>query len=272
MRYYSIEERKDAARGTVMKKTLLGIAAVAALIATPAPAADMPLKAPPPAPAPECVWCGWYIGVNGGGGWGNTTWTYPTDNFYTTAAGQGFGTNPNGGLFGGHIGYNGQFGQTGQWVGGVEFTGDWANLQQTLLGPVTPTYPLDSYKTQLNDLETLTVRFGYAPGNWFWYGKAGIATGSVALNVISGAPVAGVAFSNTTRTWGPTAGVGLEYMLAPHFIIGVEYDYAALPSESITATAVCTVATTCGTLTTPVTINSGTFGIQTLVGRVSYKF
>ncbi len=253
-----------------MKKAALGIIAIAALIGTPVLAADMALKAPPPPPA--CVWCGFYFGVDGGGGWGNTTWTFPNVQFFATAAGQGFATNPSGGLFGGHIGYNGQFGQSGQWIGGVEFTGDWANLQQTLVGPVTPLYPLDSYKTQLNDLETFTVRFGYAPGNWLWYGKAGIATGSVALNVLSGAPVAGEAFSNTTRTWGPTAGVGLEYMFAPHFIIGVEYDYAALPSEVINGTGACTVTATCSTTAAPVAINSTTFGISTLVGRASYKF
>ncbi len=250
-----------------MKKAAFGIIAIAALIGTPALAADLALKAPPPPPA--CVWCGWYVGVDGGGGWGNTTWTYPAVNFYDVAAGQGFTTNPNGGLFGGHIGINAQVGPT-QWIVGAELTGDWANLQQTLLGPVTPVFPLDSYKTQLNDLETFTLRFGYAPGNWLWYGKAGVATGSVALNVISGAPVAGEAYSNTTRLWGPTAGVGLEYMWASHFVIGVEYDYAALQHETVNTTAVCT-AVTCGG-SVPVTINSGTFGISTLVGRLSYKF
>ncbi len=252
-----------------MKKLLFGVAAIAALVGTPALAADLALKAPPPAPA--CVWCGWYIGVDGGGGWEHTTWTYPIANFYAPTAGLGFATNPNGGLFGGHIGINAQVGPT-QWIVGAELTGDWANLQQTLLGPVSPIYPSDSYKTLLNDLETLTLRFGYAPGNWLWYGKAGIATGSVALNVISGPPVPGEAYSNTTRLWGPTAGVGLEYMWAPHFVIGVEYDYAALYGESVNATAVCTVAASCGALSFPVTINSGTFGIQTLVGRLSYKF
>jgi hypothetical protein len=35
-----------------MKKTLIGIAAIAALIGTPALAADMALKAPPPVVAP----------------------------------------------------------------------------------------------------------------------------------------------------------------------------------------------------------------------------
>ncbi len=115
-----------------MKRAIFGLGglAVSALfIAAPlsiAGAADMAVKAP--APAPTCVWCGWYVGVDGGGGWEHTTWTYPNVNFYDTAVGQGFRTNPRGGLYGGHIGFNSQ---NGSWVFGAEFTGDWANLKQT---------------------------------------------------------------------------------------------------------------------------------------------
>jgi hypothetical protein len=54
--------------GTVMKKTLLGVVAVAALMGTPALAADMALKAPPP-PPPSASWTGCYIGANVGGIW-----------------------------------------------------------------------------------------------------------------------------------------------------------------------------------------------------------
>jgi len=251
-----------------MKKAALGIIAIAALIGTPVLAADMALKALPP-PSPP-TWAGWYVGINGGGGREQNNWSFPVDQFFTTAAGQGFSTNPSGGLVGGHFGYNAQW---GQWVVGAEFDGDWTGLSQTLVGPVTPTYPLDSYTTKLYDLETLTLRVGYAPGQWLWYGKGGIATGTVNLNVVSGAPVAGVAFSNTQRQWGPTAGAGVEYMFAPHFVIGVEYDFAALSSESISTNASCNGAATCtGSTVNPVTMNSGTFGISTVVGRASYKF
>jgi outer membrane immunogenic protein len=185
-----------------MRKSLLSIAAVAALFGTPAFAADMALKAPPLPPAP--IWSGWYFGANGGGGWENTTWTFPTVQFFATAAGQSFSTNPNGGIAGGQFGYNYQF---GHWVVGGEFMGDWSGLSQKVVGPV-PAFPFDSYTTKLSDLESLTLRFGYAPANWLFYGKAGIATGSVNLSAISGVPVAGVAFSNTQRQWGPTVGVG----------------------------------------------------------------
>ena len=52
-----------------MKKLLIAGAALTALIGTPALAADMALKAPPP-PAPVLSWTGGYVGINGGYGWG----------------------------------------------------------------------------------------------------------------------------------------------------------------------------------------------------------
>ena len=48
-----------------MKKLATAIAVIA-LIATPAFAADMAVKAPPPPPAPVYSWTGWYAGVNAG--------------------------------------------------------------------------------------------------------------------------------------------------------------------------------------------------------------
>jgi outer membrane immunogenic protein len=53
-----------------MKKLATAIAAVA-LVGTPAFAADMVVKARPPAPAPPPpapapVWTGWYVGLNAG--------------------------------------------------------------------------------------------------------------------------------------------------------------------------------------------------------------
>jgi hypothetical protein len=47
-----------------MNKIAGGIAAIAALIGAPAFAADMAVKAPPPAPAPVYSWTGWYVGGN----------------------------------------------------------------------------------------------------------------------------------------------------------------------------------------------------------------
>jgi len=252
-----------------MKNGLMVIAAFAALVAPPALAADMALKASPlPPPAP--IWTGWYVGANGGGGWAHTDWNFPTAQFFDTAAGQGFGTTPSGGLAGGQFGYNYQI---GPWVVGGEFTGDWSGLSETLVGPVTPVFPFDSYTTKLYDLETFTFRGGYAPGNWFWYGKAGVATGTINLSGVSGAPVPGVAFSNTQRQWGPTVGAGVEFMWMRHIVVGVEYDFTALSRESINTTATCSVLATCSVVpSTPVSVNGGTFTLSSVVGRLSYKF
>jgi opacity protein-like surface antigen len=53
-----------------MKKPAIAIATIA-LIGTPAFAADMAVKAPPPAPAPVYNWTGWYAGVNAGASFGD---------------------------------------------------------------------------------------------------------------------------------------------------------------------------------------------------------
>jgi outer membrane immunogenic protein len=52
-----------------MKKTIVSIAALMALAAAPAMAADMPVKAPmQPPPAPVVAWTGCYVGAGGGYG------------------------------------------------------------------------------------------------------------------------------------------------------------------------------------------------------------
>src|SRR5580658_5993253 len=66
----------SAHRGTRMKRSLFGIAAIAAMIGTPALAADMmPYKAPPPA-TPVWGWTGFYIGGDAG--------TFPRSNKLST--------------------------------------------------------------------------------------------------------------------------------------------------------------------------------------------
>ena len=65
-----------------MRKLLVATAALAALVGTPAFAADMAApvyKAPPPA-APMFSWTGFYIGLNGGYGWGHDPVTFSAAN------------------------------------------------------------------------------------------------------------------------------------------------------------------------------------------------
>jgi outer membrane immunogenic protein len=102
-----------------MKKTLIGIAAIVALIGTPALAADMALKAPPPVVAPYS-WTGFYVGGNIGYSWGSGRWVYSDPfAFPPPFAAISSGTERLDGVIGGgQIGYNWQANQT--WVLGIE--------------------------------------------------------------------------------------------------------------------------------------------------------
>src|ERR1700741_1060191 len=105
----------------VMRKLLLVSAALAALVGSPARAADMaaPVYKAPPAPAPIFSWTGFYIGLNGGYGWGHDPVTFSAANaaanVYFTGTGGGpavpgsVTTSPHGGLFGAQAGYNYQW-------------------------------------------------------------------------------------------------------------------------------------------------------------------
>ena len=83
----------------------------------------MPVKAP--ASVPVFTWTGFYIGLNGGGAFGTSTYNFG-----------GLGStsfNTSGGLAGGTIGFNYQ---TGALVWGVEGDGDWSGISgsSTCLG------------------------------------------------------------------------------------------------------------------------------------------
>jgi outer membrane immunogenic protein len=107
---------------------LLAIAAIAAL-GTAAHAADMAVKAPPPAPIPPTwSWTGFYIGVNGGGASTVTEWQY------TNTLNANSDNGAHGPVVGGTFGYNWQFAP--HVVVGLEGDWDWANLEAPSRVPI----------------------------------------------------------------------------------------------------------------------------------------
>ena len=212
--------------------------AVAALIGTPAFAADMAVKAPPPAPpvAPVFDWTGFYVGGNAGGGWGNNCWTFvdtiPPGNVSAGKFDGCYGTS--GGIAGGQIGASWQ---RGTWVFGVEFSGDWANLTGSRNSPITATNDLIS--TKVTSMELLTGRVGYAWNNLQIYAEGGGAwvneNYARALGVAAFGFPAGTTFATTSETRvGWTIGAGLEYGFAPNWSVGLEYDYIGLGTRRVT--------------------------------------
>ncbi len=165
-----------------------------------------------PAYAPAYNWSGFYLGINGGGGWGRSNWT-TTGSFDTS-----------GGLVGGTIGYNYQINQV---VLGVEGDIDWADINGTSPTPAVtrlraPARPSDTW------LSTVRGRLGYAADRFMPYITGGAAFGDIKA---SGPGLSGA--DTTNAGW--TLGGGIEFAIAGHWTAKAEYLYVDLGSVSIAA-------------------------------------
>jgi outer membrane immunogenic protein len=188
-----------------MKRVFFALASLAALMGTAAAADLPPAAAQPYYKAPAFVqaynWTGFYIGVNGGGGFGSSTWDR-TGSFNTS-----------GGLVGGTLGYNYQFGQG---VIGVEGDIDWADIN----GTSNTACPLGC-KTSDNWLSTVRARLGYAADRFMPYVTGGAAFGDVHATTPGFAGA-----SNSNAGW--TVGAGLEFAIAGNWTAKAEYLYVNL--------------------------------------------
>jgi outer membrane immunogenic protein len=90
--------------------------ALPVLFAGPAIAADMPLKAPPPA-APALSWTGFYAGLNAGGSWGRARSDVDISGLATSVTVLD-SVSPDGVIGGGQLGYNWQL--DSNWLVGAE--------------------------------------------------------------------------------------------------------------------------------------------------------
>ena len=197
-----------------MKKFVIS-AAVAMSLATPALAADMAVKAQPPAPLPVIYdWSGFYIGANGGWGQSHSCLDFVTA-VGTVASGCG---DRSGGVVGGQIGYRWQ---TNQFVFGLEAQGDWANLRNTRVSLLNPTL---STTAKTDGIGLFTGQIGWAWNASLLYVKGGAAVTSNHLDVFDNITGLGLFSASNTR-WGGTVGVGYEYGFAPNWSVGVEYDH-----------------------------------------------
>jgi outer membrane immunogenic protein len=186
-----------------MKKILAaGFALVALVSARGAAAADLSLaplyKAPPAQVAPVYNWTGFYLGANGGGGWGRSSW-----NANAT------GINLSGGQAGGTIGYNRQLGNV---VFGVEGDIDWSGFNGTGTTAGCP----GGCGTSDSWLSTVRGRIGYSFDRVMPYATGGLAIGDIRAS----AP--GFAGGTSTNA-GWTLGGGVEVALPGNWSAKAEY-------------------------------------------------
>jgi len=182
-------------------------------------AADLPTKAPVyKAPASAAYnWTGFYLGINGGGAWGNTTWADPTP--------PSSSWNTSGWLVGGTAGYNWQAAGS-PWVVGIEGDLDAAKISGT--GNGTDCTPVVNCQTQTTWLATVRGRGGYAWDRWLAFATGGAAFGNIQANA-TGTPV------ESANRAGWTVGGGAEYAFAGQWSLKGEYLYVDLGSFNCTA-------------------------------------
>jgi outer membrane immunogenic protein len=227
-----------------MKKLLLASMAAAALVAGPAMAADMPVKAKAPPPPVVYDWSGVYVGFNAGG-----MWTDINRHFFNSPVAADFSTsNDSDFIYGFHAGAQWQW---GQWILGFEaaYSGCGRECQST--SGVLPSPPFTANTVgehKLTNLFTVGPRLGYAWDRWMIFGTGGYATASLKgsyCSTVTG--VCGPPFtSQNGASWndGWFAGGGIEYMVHKgalvDVIFGLEYQHWDVSGErAFCFTAAC---------------------------------
>jgi outer membrane immunogenic protein len=226
-----------------MKKAFVACVAAIAIWSAPAAAADF-------------SWTGFYVGVNGGYGWGNGKLSdAPGDaNTATTFLGQpnvassSVSVGGNGWLGGFQAGYNWHLAQ--RWIAGFETDFDWSDISGSGSTPTSVVFGQNQATLNASQkvawFGTLRARIGYlATPDLLLFATGGLAYGrvnesaSIVLppgvsnsqgNFGTGYACGGVygdatcfagSASRTSAGW--TAGAGGEYRFSPHATVKLEY-------------------------------------------------
>lgn len=178
-------------------------------------AADLgPYQPYNPPVAPEVryepsIWEGAYVGINGGYGWSNSTFT-----------------EPEGGFGGGQIGYNWQRDRI---VFGLEGDFQGADISGRAYNPFDDA----SAHSNVNWFSTVRGRLGFASGPFLLYGTAGLAVADFDTNVHFFGSDAHYRDSNTDV--GYAAGGGIEWAFAPNWSMKAEYLYLGFGDDRLSS-------------------------------------
>jgi outer membrane immunogenic protein len=225
---------------------LLASAAAVAMLSTAAYSADLPLpEEPMPVAAALAAynWTGFYIGAQGGWGWGESDVddglllddTVDLDGFFV------------GGLAGAQWQWN--------WaVLGLEVEGNWADIDGD--EPIPP--PADNLLTsEINSFGSLSGKLGVAWDRVLLYGTGGLAVGDIETG--QSVPSLGFAFSDSEIYFGWTAGAGIDVAVTNHIIVGAQYRFYDFGDEDFDSPA-------------PFTDRNQETDLHTISGHVTWKF
>jgi outer membrane immunogenic protein len=222
-----------------MKRILLSTASLGVLaLASPALAADLPLKAPS-ATASVYDWSGVYVGAFGGGGYGNHNVNNATGSAVPFAD---FSANysSTGGIGGGDIGYQWQ---SGSLVVGVEGDLAWTGLKgndasQFAAGSFPGVTAVDA--DNLRWTGALLAKAGYTVDRWMLFFEGGYAFGSIQH---TNTPLVGPVDKFNVSANGLTGGAGIAYAVTNNVIAKFDFRYTSFngynrPGNTVTGLTV----------------------------------
>ena len=214
-----------------MKKALAAAAAFFVMGTTGVLAADLAARPYTKAPAMIAVsydWSGFYIGINGGGGWSDKCWDITRDLIFPINPSIREGChNATGATAGGQMGYRVQ---SAAWVFGLEAQGNWAdfrgsNFSLYLGAPAANRSKVDAFGL-------FTGQVGYSWNTFLLYVKGGAAVTSDKYEGFISST--GVVFDRANETrWGGVVGIGGEYAFTPNWSLALEYDHLFMGTRDI---------------------------------------
>ena len=216
-----------------MKKSAI-IFAVVGLIGAPAFAADLPVKASPPAPPAAPAWTGFYVGASAGYGWSQQDVLIsplPDPLFGLPAFTANLVTH--GFIGGAQAGYNFQ---SGSFVGGIEADFSGSDIRGNTTVNIISFAGIQPISQKLDWFGTLRLRAGFTPiQNLLLYATGGLAYGhtnysSDEIYVPVQYPSSG---SSTNAGW--TVGGGAEWLFTRNWSAKVEYLFYDLGHHTLTA-------------------------------------
>jgi outer membrane immunogenic protein len=224
-----------------MKKFLLGSVGLAAMLAGPAMAADMPVVAPPPPPV-VYDWTGAYVGFNVGGAWYDVDRHFPVGPTPAFPTAPDFSTSDSDGIYGFHAGAQWQW---GAWVLGVEaaLSGCFHECRSfTGALPVTAGFGVNTFaEHKITNLFTVGPRLGYAWDRWMIFATGGWASanlkGAYCSTITGNCDGPGSVANGASRNNnGWYAGGGFDYMVHKgplvDVILGAEYQHFDVGSQT----------------------------------------
>ena len=246
--------------------------AAASVFAIPTLGADLPnaKRAAPSVLTPQVAtsFAGFYAGVNGGYGRASDTRSdVQAGGGWWTPAGGGMGQTikPSGWLAGLQVGYYHQIAP--RLIFGVEAQGNLSDLNKTDKSAYNSTNA-GNWSAKATSVVTATGRLGYTFGDAMPYIKGGYAGANLKSAM---ADSTGDALSHSEWRHGWTLGGGVDYALTSKIVVGVDYAYLGLGSQTWTGVSAGAGVTEALGQSLAERI-SDKLNISQVTARVNYKF